>query len=460
MSQMVNAQESAKKDSTRKTKHDIFISYRCKVDNRPIGRHLARSVKQALESEGYSVYLDVEDSSSKQKHLEELERSRIILVLLTDYSFAKGGENFREEIQKALHLIETKQINPDNVKWIRLDGFTDDPDPLFQQVKSQYHFIDMPTGTGFTANLANAIGIKSHRTLETYKRTCRILAAVAAVIFMALAVAVLFGRKYNNELKQYNNELKQYKEPCIVFAGGGTVKNYLKDSCNYDVSNQKPNLFIHMPSKSAWTLIWDDLNTGSNRLFFPVVLSATQISDTIINSIPKDFWDKYRLIEFPVGEIPLMVQQIPADTSKTIITIQELNKYIGNSSYTVYTTSPTSGTYLTYAKKGVNISKCTLTYNESHFEGKWNPENIQIFLANTEFYYLREKEPTQHLMTLVDTDSTPIMMPLYIYTLASFDSDSYKIAVNVQNVLDELGAATVDTAITRDKHYTIQLKRK
>ena len=105
----------------------------------------------------------------------------------------------------------------------------------------------------------------------------------------------------------------------IVYAGGGSVANYLKNinlDVNKDLSLFRRSVYSRLPSGAAWTMLSEDVNlymlnrdaTIVRRKFWPVCLSAGKIDLKVFGSVAdQESKQQSAIVECYLGEDPLMV---------------------------------------------------------------------------------------------------------------------------------------------------------
>lgn len=92
-------------------KYDIFISYRrYDQDGRPSGRDIARTLKYVFMIRNYSVFFDyseLKDGDFESVILSAIEKSQIVLVVITKDTFARCSDTddwVYRELKKAVSL--------------------------------------------------------------------------------------------------------------------------------------------------------------------------------------------------------------------------------------------------------------------------------------------------------------------------------------------------------------------
>lgn len=107
----------------------------------------------------------------------------------------------------------------------------------------------------------------------------------------------------------------QKDRPIIMFAGGGSVAQFIKQNYHQDVQNIPNSVYARMPSSHAWTLLVEDIITppsseddGAHRKFYPICLSAEAIPDTFFtNQCDKKLLDSRPVASYYLGEDNLVL---------------------------------------------------------------------------------------------------------------------------------------------------------
>ena len=458
------------KGNTRnKKKYDVFISYRCKKScyapaaggtytqtSVPLGRSDGRAIKEALEARGFRVYFSPD---AKEDYKAALMESRHVVVLLTDYSFEKckvADDNFREELGIILNRLESGELGEDDVLWVSVDrGFDRDKmldgeaDGLKRYVthnRVMRLFTDENFSHGID-DIANRIAKTPPLGIARIRKLCNVLAVALALAAVALPVAL-------GHLWKSGKELRMLKAPGVTLVGGGTVKNCMDSiiasrGCDYDAGTR----YLPLPSKDAWSLLWDEKNRDTSLSGHVVVLSAERITNKDVRSLGARL-----LVEVKVGESPLMVQVYPDDSTMTTLSIDSLKRLVADTNYYIFTTSPTSGTYNAYLNNtGIDFAACVGrlgTFDEKKDFGNAPKGKIRLYLSNAKFY--REGH---RLIPLVDACLAPVTMGLYLYTVV--DGENKKMGPPVERLVEQLGGSpddvgreNGDTIIQIDLHNT------
>ena len=153
----------------------------------------------------------------------------------------------------------------------------------------------------------------------------------------------------------------QKKEQLIVFAGGGSVVNMIKDITkdSVDIKKYSNSIYLDLPSTNAWPLLAEEvmINHTSDSVtnkFYPVCLSALEATDSVFCKIvdSNDFMNRGTVISYYLGNDILEVYTNQSIGMEGKILIGELSKkveeWFADKSVDVYITQEGSGTYLTY----------------------------------------------------------------------------------------------------------------
>jgi len=475
-------QPNNKGNASKSKKYDVFISYRrLTTKDEKYSRHsscLARSMAQTLQLEGYRVYCDcLEDTDWKIA----INKSKSYIVLCAGYSFdkaIKGGENFEEEIRIITKRIEDKndKITKNDVLFVNVENWVSKT-TINENIRNiAQRDIEINVKDILTDNYSIDDLIKSKKEGKkiitkrfprrfSYK-TCRIISWFLVFVFSFLVFTVI--------------KLNQYSKSSIIFAGGGTVQQYLDTVYHISVDNYKPNpasKYVHIPSSIAWHLLWDYINGNGEPC--PVVLSTGKIDvnkDDSLRFVNK----KYRIAEYYLDDIPLVVHIVGRNGTDTI-TLDKLKKLlmeakIHRDKYEIWTTTEESGTYLEYKNllddpHGANLDtlynkilldaegtilakSATATIDSNYLIFKEHLKEIlypgfslddivnnqeggrhvftpntfdkkdsitQIILANKHYYYKEDDDNVTTLQLTVVSDSidkATKTLPLYVYAIA------------------------------------------
>ncbi len=159
-----------------------------------------------------------------------------------------------------------------------------------------------------------------------------------------------------------------YQQPVVVFAGGGSVANFIrantKDSIN--VRAYPGSIYINLASENAWALLTEEANRymeeeeTDKHPFISICLSADKLDSTFFNEKSKPIFTKGRIVEYFLGRDPLAVyikndladslDNFVSDTTINNIQLSQVIKWLMNNPQKarLFTTSKFSGTMRIY----------------------------------------------------------------------------------------------------------------
>ena len=158
-------------------------------------------------------------------------------------------------------------------------------------------------------------------------------------------------------------------KPILLFAGGGTVDNYIrKYHSNVDIRNYHGSIYAHMPSSNAWFLLTEEVLTPQTTVnnevqykFFPICLSSEKATDKSFLSVctKEQFLQVGHVVSLLLGNDTLCICAKNTDELKRIctnhalgyITTEELSELINlyaKNNWNIFNTSPGSGTRQAY----------------------------------------------------------------------------------------------------------------
>lgn len=270
-------------------------------------------------------------------------------------------------------------------------------------------------------------------------RIFKIIASVASIIALALAAVGIYNYLH--------------PEPMLVFSGGGSVYNYIKEhpvnGDTIDLRKYPHSIYANLASESAWTLLVEEAYRGNttNNKFHTICLSADKIDSVFITD------PKYKLhlencciFELILGHDPLAVYSYTPDSHpkpNSTITVQEvceqIKKIYNNPKTTrLFTTSEKSGTFRTYNEyikahdltiqsKVIFDSICNLFFDQSdrgyltELDGPKQP----FYVLGSKYYYPKTvKDSIQTLYLMEDNDT--VQKPICLYFIStSFENASH-----------------------------------
>lgn len=279
----------------------------------------------------------------------------------------------------------------------------------------------------------------------------------------------------------------------LLFAGGGSVVTYL----NYNYSdtvikhfpeiferlnnsyskdsifsmNYYPNsIYLHMPSGPALSLLVEEAlmpDTRERQPFYPVCFSAMEADDSIFTKTctKEQIKDVGIILQYYIGDEHLRVYLEENDSlekntklksiikNRTTITVDNLRYLLENKYYTVYSTSPESGTFRAYVdaigdKKRYNLDS-TESYSCESDSVLFKKTKKPFMILGGQFYYPKKfkdhiDNDKIHSLTLVDNDENGILNPLYLYFMAYKDKDKYIVTKEIMDLLEILDLKDTD----------------
>lgn len=475
--------------------YDVFISYRRKSRSSLVhSTSLARSVALEFESQGYSVYFDCWDNENGWR--DALESSRNIVVLLTGYSFDSDklwdgktpkslelffnteelndhinnilGEDtdggcFREEVRTIIQKIYKDKAFGPHVRWVNVDGEMGKTKGIERFLLYNFQVSHLDTSAPFLLTSINiskektnekAIITKKKRQLsnKSFRRLALVMSLVSFVLVLALAGVWLAFRHQKNDLMRCSDNLmycsELHKAPKLLIAGGGSAKNYVRDSLSLDVNNYEGSLYVHMPSGNAATLLFDEINDSLQR-YYPVVLSTGPLDTTVLkDESRKRFMIDFskRVVEVELGETPLRVQLINYKGNKyknwDSVSVEELRSLINNTKNKLYCTGSSSGTFKKYYDLDIIKGRDCEEFSENEVIDATG--TLKIILGNDSYYQKSMKEDKVTNLRVLKGDTLQTIKIFACAVASREDKDgSYRVVEkNVQEFLRELGCDT------------------
>lgn len=257
------------------------------------------------------------------------------------------------------------------------------------------------------------------------------------------------------------------KQPLIVFAGGGSVRNYLMEPKNYDIDvREYPNsINIALASGSSWRVLAEEYqfrkikNPKLNK-FTTICLSADTMSgmfyseymsnldntiiasvylgdDNLVTYISKGILENWNML----GNRTIPPKTLAQIIDTIIETKQEI--LINNKRVRVFTTTKTSGTLEAYKKclsNYINLEKMIDSAKVSFFYDNMDPKTIDTYTLNrdektyyrefiilgSQYYYVKGKGES---LNLIDSNKF-IPKKMYLYFLAQGDDNQHKYKID------------------------------
>ena len=217
------------------------------------------------------------------------------------------------------------------------------------------------------------------------------------------------------------------REPLVIFAGGGSVKNYIDSVKNVKIDKETfPNsVYINLPSGYVPTLLKEEIERFKkeiydNHSFLYICLSAEKI-DSIENKNANA-----RVFEDSIGVDSLVVYfYMTANDIKNngAISVSELDSILNLNKDTVYATSRKSGTYNAYfnafKKNPVSAKDTSLINNAKLFFEEDSIPKKGIILSSQYYPPKRLDRKNYKCVYIKKGEKDSILTkPLYVYFVA------------------------------------------
>ena len=234
--------------------------------------------------------------------------------------------------------------------------------------------------------------------------------------------------------------------PLVIFAGGGSVKNYI--GCTKGVwidsikSDEIPkSVYINVPSEYGWTLLKEEIyrfkGDSKPHPFLYICLSADSITRDSINKlglkemVKKDSCNA-RIYGCHIGDDPLMVYVADAANGDKTISVDALkekikpfqSKYNNNgSSKKLFATSRKSGTLRRYENVlGFSFDNIN---NTLYYETDSLKDSDVAVVLGSKYYRPKIDNDNNDKWLYVVQENNTIKKPLYIYFVV-FEEDDFK----------------------------------
>lgn len=283
------------------------------------------------------------------------------------------------------------------------------------------------------------------------------------------------------------------KQKTLLFAGGGSVVTYLNHNYSDSVIKHFPDIFnnqsgsfskdsifsmnyypnsiyLHMPSGPALSLLVEEAlmpDTRERQPFYPVCFSAMQANESIFTKTctKKQIQDVGIILQYYIGDEHLTVYLeknksiedndtvLSRGIDNKIITVDKLRYLLENEYYTVYSTSPESGTFRAYVKAIGDKKKYHLNSTESYScesdSVLFKKTNKPFMILGGQFYSPKKfkdhiKDDKIHELTLIDNAKNRIPNPLYLYFMAYKEDKDYIVTKEMMDLLEILGIKDKD----------------
>ncbi len=275
-------------------------------------------------------------------------------------------------------------------------------------------------------------------------------------------------------------------EPMLLFAGGGSVTNYLKMK-GVDVKTYPHSIYEQMPSSHAWILLSEEgnksLKESASTKFIPVCLSASQATeqDFVFPCSKEDFMRSMVICQYYLAEdTPTvylsdgirdeLLNRKQRTGSDTVLSAKDINWLVetaakGNKCV-IYTTNPGSGTLKSFQKmmNEQNLDSIlqwidkkrtdkVIVFNEA--SSQIIDENRMFAFFGSTYYFLNELifqqkkekeigETPKHNYTpihVVNDKDSIITKPLYLYFIGKIEDKKIVIDKRIISLLKKYNPA-------------------
>ncbi|MBQ9187287.1 MAG: hypothetical protein IJ144_05630 [Prevotella sp.] len=243
-------------------------------------------------------------------------------------------------------------------------------------------FIDKSKNTKDTLSAEQKPG--DHKIKEHHSRL-KALILLMSIAIVALCIGLCWNLSKSSDL--------------LIFAGGGSVKNYIESTKGIDIAEYPHSVYANLASGSAWALLTEEANRyqedggKGQEHFSSICLSADNIDSTFINEKTKGVFANARIIRYNLGSDPLVVyvhnkilqeKHIPMESvSISVDSLRSLIKFALTEKNRVrlFTTSKTSGTLRLY-------QSCFNTTDSINFEQLLDSSRSYLFYKKSTSAYI------------------------------------------------------------------------
>ncbi len=276
----------------------------------------------------------------------------------------------------------------------------------------------------------------------------------------------------------------QKNRPMIIFAGGGSAANFIKE--NYDsvdvkdYPSYKNSIFLNLPSETSWTLLAEEVNrrneNGGKQAFISICLSADSIDSLFIKSErAKILFLKARIISYYLGEDRLKVyvsrdllselNKNEQDKSIIIDDLVKLIKKINNKEIKarVFSTAKDSGTFRAYKRcdSTFNIAKIHQYISSSSKNYFQANDTLSFVILGSEHYKADSlnEEDDYYPLFVMKNNTDYVTKPMFVYFVAHKRTDHYcSVSQPIINFLRKLNIDKNDNQVNTVLWDSIQHK--
>ncbi len=424
----------------RGKRYDIFVSYRSdwggSEECKSLGCAVARSLVQPLKRAGYSVYFDCDEYTEKNlisrpqsdRTVAIMRRCKLIIILLSDCFFDRvDGSGFASELNAAKTLLDegngkqkvialninksfhSKVLYGTDFEWIN-------------SVKRRKLHIDEGFNTSYKSLL------KAIRNPSLLGPRMTILQTLVFLLFLSLGY---IGQTHFDSCN-------------LLFAGGGTARNFLQQKYGISVGNYKRgSVYLHMPSESAAVLLAEAVKDSmvTRKTPMPIILSAERYTDTVLKEYLEPTTFKSRIFQLKCGDAKAQVLIYPKDPRLgDSISLETLADLIKDSCTFVATTNYRSGTYCLFRSVLDSIlDGFDAVIQNKRDRGLWdefspgikgnylgekiNDTITRVLVLQNEYYdilkvaNLNDEDHNEAQCVTLYAGQGPVLLPVYVYTV-------------------------------------------
>lgn len=367
-------------------------------------------------------------------------------------------------------------------------NYVNDHDLLRQAKDVLESAVDSILASGVVSSTTHQGRAKMSRAIK-YQRGVITLLLIAICALSYVLIARGMTSSEDTSTTEARSGVARADSPLLVAIGGGSVANYIKDSLNIVVDDYENMIYMHMPSMATPPILGEELVIPSKR-YMTVCLSASEVAkeDFYKTSKIQPLYKGGCVLGVSIGEDPLIVivPNCPitqkyidsADMANGRISVKALGDMLRNDKqFTIYTTSPSSGTRHEYvkalARRGVTLKSYDVFAED---KGVTSKDGVSpIVILGSKFYTSKTFQESAnadvrilHLYDTIDNVDVPISKHMYVYFLgyglhhdhvpASQKPHMSESEVYVpQATVDFLLNLKVDIRDVLDEHNTISL---
>lgn len=306
----------------------------------------------------------------------------------------------------------------------------------------------------------------SHHTVW-YKRSWAWKAGLFTVLcLIGMVMAYFVGRPARGVYAEASDSAKAM----LLIAGGGSVANFIEGQPGTQIpvlENYPEGYFIHLPTKSAWKLLTEEVvSRPKNKRYYPVCISAVEATDDDLcgSKITKQmFLDSAVVLSCKLGEDSLAVylqKDSPffKDNAECLyskhITVPQLKTLVTSREVNTYSTSYESGTRAGYCKV-LGIENPMLNeylagqYSETSPISSVSKDGKPYLLLGSQYYQMKEAKADAVQLTVQTSYAKPMMIYFMAYRKEQ-NNDRYQVPRETMKLLSELRVHEFDRHISAD----------